>query len=652
MSAPGELNPPAVGDDQAVVDRRDAALTASRAGEAAFALKDVAFPVVIVGHVDHGKSTLVGRLLHDTGAIPAARIAALREQSSKRGLDLEFSFLLDSLQIERDQGITVDAAQVWFRGAERRYAVLDAPGHAEFLRNMVTGAAQAEAAVLVVDAEQGVGEQTRRHLYLLSILGVGNIVVAVNKMDRVDWSEGRFAALRTELAQYLGALGLAAVHVVPLSARHGDNVVARSEAAPWYAGPSLIAALDGLPPRPRPHDLPLRLPVQDVYRLGERRVLVGRVETGRIGVGDEVLLAPGGRRARVLSLERWGGEPRLGAGSGESVAVVLDRDVFAERGQVLGAALAPPSEAHAVTVRLFWLDAEPLLQGERLTLRHGTAETRAAVEAIEAVIDVDTLTSVPAERLERNGVARARLRARRPLALDTYGASPQTGRGVLVRNHRIVGGFVVEAVELAGSNLTAVEAPLTAEERARVNGHRGGVLWLTGLSGSGKSTLATRAVRELAARGIQATLLDGDNLRRGLNRDLGFRPEDRAENVRRTAEAAALIADAGLVAVVALISPLSAHRAEARRIAGDRFREVYLSTDLATCEARDPKGLYRRAREDRLADFTGISAPYEAPHEAELVLDTGQLDEALCTRRLVTLALEAFGTGVAAGHAA
>ncbi|WP_431282823.1 adenylyl-sulfate kinase [Humitalea sp. 24SJ18S-53] len=626
-------------------------MTVSREGDLPEG-EEAGFPVVIVGHVDHGKSTLVGRLLHDTGALPPARIAALREQSAKRGLDLEFSFLLDSLQVERDQGITVDAAQVWFRGARRRYAVLDAPGHAEFLRNMVTGAAQADAAVLVVDAEQGVGEQTRRHLYLLSILGIANVVVAVNKMDRVGWGEARFSALVAELGTYLGALGLRAARYVPLSARHGDNVVTGSDAAPWYEGPSLVAALDALPPRVRPTALPLRLPVQDIYRIGDKRALVGRLETGRIAVGDEVLLAPGGRRAKVLSLEGWGGPPRIAASAGESVAVVLDRDVFAERGHVLGATDTPPTEAHAVTVRLFWLDPQPLLEGERLILRHGTAETRAAVEAIEAVIDVDALTSAPAKQLERNGVARARLRARRPLALDTYGSSPNTGRGVLVRNHRIVGGFVVEALEQAGSNLTAVAAPLSAQERARANGHRGGVLWLTGLSGSGKSTLGTRAVRELAARGVQATLLDGDNLRTGLNRDLGFRAEDRAENVRRTAEAAALIADAGLVAVVALISPMEAYRAEARRIIGDRFREVYLSTDLATCEARDPKGLYRRAREDRLADFTGVSAPYEAPRNAELVLDTGRLDEGTSTQRLVGLALEAFALDGAADRAA
>ncbi|MBY0338458.1 MAG: adenylyl-sulfate kinase [Acetobacteraceae bacterium] len=608
-------------------------------------IADAAFPVVIVGHVDHGKSTLVGRILHDTGSLPEGRVERLRAESARRGLELEWSFLLDSLQLEREQGITVDTAQIWFRGRARRYAVLDAPGHAEFLRNMVTGAAQAEAAVLVLDAEQGVGEQTRRHLYLLSLLGVGSIVVAVNKMDRAGWEEARFAALRAELAAYLGALGLRAAQVVPVSARHGDFVVERGDAAPWYTGPTLIEALDALPTRPAPVALPLRLPVQDVYRLGEERVLVGRIEAGRVVTGDEVALLPGGRRARVLRLEAWGQEQPASAAAGQSVAVVLDRDVFAERGQVLAAAEAPSTEAQSLAVRLFWLDTTPLRTGERVTLRLGTAETRATVEAIEAVIDVDALTAAPAALLQRNGVARARLRLRRPLALDTVGECPRTGRGVLVRDHRIAGGFIVEAVEAAHVHLGETAAPLGPEERARFNGHRGGVLWLTGLSGAGKSTLGARAVRELASRGVQATLLDGDNLRRGLNRDLGFRLEDRAENVRRAAECAAILADSGLVAVVALISPVAAHRAEARRIVGEeRFREVFVDADLATCEARDPKGLYAKARADRLADFTGISSPYEAPMQADLRLDTASLSEGEATRRLVTLATAAFAS--------
>lgn len=600
-----------------------------------------AFPVVIVGHVDHGKSTLVGRLLHDTGSLAPGRMELLRTQSERRGLTLEWSFLLDSLQVERDQGITVDTAQIWFRGRRRRYAVLDAPGHAEFLRNMVTGAAQAEAAVLVLDALQGVGEQTRRHLYLLSLLGVGAIIVAVNKMDLVGWDEARFTSLGMELEAYLAALGLRAARVVPVSAREGHNLIHRGPAA-WYDGPTLIEALDAIGTAAPLTALPLRLPVQDVYRLGERRALVGRLEAGSIAVGQEVVLAPGGRTARVAALENWGGPVRNRAEAGESVAVILDRDVFGQRGQMLGAADSPPGEAHAITVRLFWLDAAPLLQGERLTLRHNTAETSATVEAIEAVIDVDALTATPADQLERNGVARARLRTRRPLGIDSYGASARTGRGVLVRGHRIVAGFVVETRQAAGSDLTPVAVPLSREERAQVNGHTGGVLWLTGLSGAGKTTLGARAVRELARRGVQATLLDGDNLRRGLNRDLGFRPEDRAENIRRAAEAAALLAEAGLVVLVALISPFAASRAEARRIIGPGFREVYLSTALETCEARDPKGLYRRARQDQLADFTGISAPYEVPTEPALTLDTGAEGEAACTERLVALALDAF----------
>lgn len=607
-------------------------------------LRDSAsFPVVIVGHVDHGKSTLVGRLLYETGALPPGRVERLRAESARRGLELEWSFLLDSLQLERDQGITVDTAQIWFQGRKRRYAILDAPGHAEFLRNMVTGAAQAEAAVLVLDAEEGVGEQTRRHLYLLSLLGVGAIVVAVNKMDRTGWDRTRFELLRTELAHYLRGLGLRAAEAVPLSARHGDFVVARSDAAPWYDGPTLIEALDGLRPSPRPLELPLRLPVQDVYRLGQERILVGRIETGRIAVGDEVVLAPGGRTARVARMEAWGSQAPHIAGAGRSVAIVLDRDVFAERGQVIATPASAPSEAQALTVRLFWLDATPLRAGDRLTLRLNTAETRGTVEAIEAVIDVDALTLLPAASLERNGVARARLRLRRPLALDTTARSARTGRGVLVRDHRIVGGFLVEAIEELDANLSHTAAPLTPPERQQANGHAGGVLWLTGLSGSGKSTLGQRAVRELAARGIAATLLDGDNLRRGLNRDLGFSLEDRAENLRRTAECAAILADAGLVTIVALISPIAAHREAARKIVGThRFREVHVAADLAVCEARDPKGLYAKARADRLVDFTGISSPYEAPAAPDLRLDTGRLDEASAAAQLLSFAVASF----------
>ena len=567
----------------------------------------------------------------------------LRVQSERRGLDFEFSFLLDSLQVERDQGITVDAAQIWFRTALRRYVIIDAPGHLEFLRNMVTGASAAEAAVLVVDAKAGVSEQTRRHGYLLGILGVRQVVVAVNKIDLIDNDETQFLAVADAVRDYLGGLGIIPGAIVPLSARHGENVVERGDRTPWYAGPTLVEALDALTPRPPAEHGPLRLPVQDVYRLQDRRIVVGRIESGRVAVGDIVRFVPGSQTAAVASIENWNSpEAATKAATGQSVALSFDREVFVERGAIVSAADNAPRESHVVTVQLFWLDRQPLLPGDRLSLRFGTAEQRVTVEAIEAVIDVESLTAAPALALPQNAVGRARLTSVRPLAIDSFADSPRTGRGVLVREHRIAGGFVVEELPGQSRNLTAVDAPVTPRERALRNGHAGGVLWLTGLSGAGKSTLAMRLLRGLTDRGRQAYVIDGDNIRQGLNRDLGFSPEDRAENVRRTAEVARLLADAGLIVVVSLISPSASQRAEARRIIGAGFREVHVAAALAICEERDPKGLYRRARADGLADFTGVSAPYDVPAAPDLRLDTGELGIAEGTQVLLEFAEAAF----------
>ncbi|MDQ1078873.1 adenylyl-sulfate kinase [Pseudoroseomonas cervicalis] len=602
-----------------------------------------AFPIVVVGHVDHGKSTLIGRLLHDTGALPEERIAQLRDSAARRGLDLEYSFLLDSLQVERDQGITVDAAQIWFSSARRRYAIIDAPGHVEFLRNMVTGAAAAEAAVLVVDARAGICEQTRRHGYLLSLLGLRQLAVAVNKIDLVDYDAAHFAALEAALRHWLGELGLAPAAILPLSARHGDNLLARGPNLSWYEGPTLLGALDGFRPREPAEDAPLRLPVQDVYRQGEQRIAVGRIESGRLAVGDRLCFAPGGQQARIAGIEMWNGRrERRSAGAGESVALRFEEAVFIERGVIAAHAGQAPRESHVANVQLFWLDREPLREGDRLLLRHGTTAQRVTVEAIEAVIDVETLTASPASFLPQNGVARARLRARRAMAIDSYGENPRTGRGVLVRGHRLVGGCIVEALPEQALDLTAIDAPVTRAERALANGHRGGVLWLTGLPGAGKSTLAMRLLRALTDAGRQAYVLDGDNLRQGLNRDLGFREEDRRENTRRTAELARLLADAGLIVIVALISPLAAHRALARQLVGEGFHEIYVKADLATCEARDPKGLYRKARQDQLADFTGVSAPYEPPAEPGLVVDTAAGSVEACLALLLRHSQAAF----------
>ena len=603
-----------------------------------------AFPIVIVGHVDHGKSTLVGRLLHETGALPVGKVEQLRAVSEKRGLEFEWSFLLDALQVERDQGITVDTTQIWFHTAQRRYVIIDAPGHKEFLKNMVTGAAQADAAILVVDAAQGLAEQTRRHAYLLHLLGLRQVAVAVNKIDLIGYDAARFQAVADDVRGYLAGIGIEAAAILPVSAKQGDNVAERGTQLPWYDGPTLLEALDAFPARAALADQPLRLPIQDLYRFDDKRVLVGRIESGSLKVGDRLRFTPGGREARVASLESWkNAKPPMQATAGESVAFTMDEDVFVERGTLASGTDLLPQEGSRILARLFWLDKEPLKAGQRLTLKLGTAEVDALVETIEEVIDVETLRPAAADHVERNGVARVVLRARKPLALDRYETLPRTGRGVLTRNFHIVAGFVVESAEAAALvDITKVDASVSAADRARLNGHKGGVLWLTGLSAAGKSTVAMAAMQQLFARGRQVYVLDGDNVRHGLNSDLGFTPEARAENMRRLAEVAKLMADAGLIVMVAAISPLRAERARVRAIIGSGFREIYISADLDTCRQRDPKGLYKRAFAGEIANFTGVSAAYEAPEAPDLELQTGTLSAGQAADLLAAFAEKAF----------
>ncbi len=588
-----------------------------------------ALPIVIVGHVDHGKSTLVGRLLHDTNSLPEGKLAQLRAISEKRGTELEWSFLLDALQLERDQGITVDTTQIWFHTAKRRYVIIDAPGHKEFLRNMVTGASRAEAAVLVIDAKQGLSEQSRRHAYLVRLLGIEQVAVAVNKMDLVGHGEARFAAVEAEIRAYLTGLGLAAMAVVPVSARHGDNVAAPSAAMPWYRGPSVIEALDGFAPRPQPVDQPLRLPVQDVYRQGDKRILVGRIESGRLKVGDALRVNPTGRVARVAAIEDWNrAAPRSEAKAGESVALTLDEEVFAERGHLLSSLDAAPVVATAIAARVFWLDAEPLAAGRRLQVRIGTREIDATVIGLEQAVSVESLELSAAASIERGGVATALLHGVVPFSFDRFQDNPATGRGVLLQNGHVAGGFIVDRVVQAAEqrNLTAVAPSVARSERERANGHRGGVIWLTGLSGAGKSTIANAVLRRLFDAGWQAQFIDADNMRAGLSTDLGFSRSDRTENIRRVAHVAKFLAEGGTVALVALITPLRSHREVARAVAGTDFHEIYVSADLETCRARDPKGLYRLAEARQISAFTGLASPYEPPQSPDLVIDTASSD--------------------------
>lgn len=583
--------------------------------------------IVIVGHVDHGKSTLVGRLLHETGSLPEGKLEMLKAVSARRGMPFEWSFLLDALQTERDQGITIDTTQIRFRTGSRDIVLIDAPGHAEFLRNMITGASQADGALLIIDALEGVRDQTRRHGYLLHLLGVKQVAVVVNKMDRVDFSAARFTAIADEISSHLEGLGITPSALIPISARDGDGVAKRTKRVSWYKGPTVVEALDALEPARPLEQLALRLPVQAIYKFDDRRIVTGRVESGQLTVGDEIVIMPAGKVARIKSLEGWPAGPISGSqGAGQSVGVTLDRELFVERGDVIAHVGSSPREARRIRARIFWLHDKPLTTGASILVRLGTRESRASIVAIEKAVDPGELASVENKSIARNHVGEIEISLAQPVAADPYADNPRTGRLVIEIDGRIAGGGLVlwagAEQRAIRAEIVPVESALRSDERSARYRHRGAVLWLTGLPGSGKSTLARALERKLFSNGGSPVLLDGDTLRAGLNSDLGFSAADRRENIRRLAEVAAHLARNGQIAIVAAVSPSREDRAAARRIADDSFREIYVATPAEVCESRDPKGHYAKARAGTLPAFTGISGDYEPPTDSELTIDT------------------------------
>ena len=604
--------------------------------------------IVIVGHVDHGKSTLVGRLLHETGSLPDGKLAMLKEVSARRGMPFEWSFLLDALQTERDQGITIDTTQIRFRTRSREVVLIDAPGHAEFLRNMITGAAQADGALLIIDAMEGVRDQTRRHGYLLHLLGVKQVAVVVNKMDRVDFSATRFAEIRDEISAHLTGLGVTPLSVIPVSARDGDGVAVLSPRIRWYNGPTVIDALDQLEPAQPPEQLALRLPVQAVYKFDDRRIVAGRIESGRLARGDEVVIMPAGKIAKIKSVENWPVTPLDGPQTaGRSVGITLDRELFLERGDIIAHAASAPRDTRRIHARIFWLHDKPLGKGEQILVRLGTRESRASVVAIEKAVDPGELASVESQSIARNHVGEIDIALAQPIAADSYADNPRTGRLVIEVNGRIAGGGLVLSVDSGQRaipiDIVPVESALRPDERSARFRHHGAVVWLTGLPASGKSTLARALERRLFGRGGSPILLDGDTLRAGLNRDLGFSADDRSENIRRLAEVATHLARNGHTAIVAAVSPSREDRSAARQIADTAFREIYVATPAEICESRDPKGHYAKARAGALPAFTGIGQDYEPPTDNELVIDTSTRSVAEATEAIERMLSE---TGV------
>lgn len=594
--------------------------------------------VVVVGHVDHGKSTLIGRLLFDTGSLMQGKIEQVRKACAAENMEFEYAFLLDALLEEQEQNITIDTTRIPFHTAKREYAIIDAPGHTEFLKNMVTGAASASAAFLLIDAQEGIKEQSKRHAFLLSLLGVRQLVVLVNKMDLAGYGEARFRQIVADYAAFLGTLGLEPQHFIPVAAKHGDNIASRSARTPWYDGLTVVEALDGFTDTDDLSAKPLRFVVQDVYRWDDKRVFAGRIESGTLKEGDRIVFSPGGKTSTVARIERWSSPERQEAGPGESVGLSLTDQIFVERGHVGTHEKDGAFESQQFRARIFWIQQERLRPGQPLTLRLVTQETPVEVVSIEKVVDATTLSAVTRTgddlHVARHEVADVTLRTKKPLAFDVTGQIAPTSRFALYAGRAPSGGGVILPDRYfqrgreggVAENLFWSEGAVTRAAREARNGHPGLIVWLTGLSGAGKSTIALALERQLFASGRQVYLIDGDNLRHGLNAGLGFSAADRRENIRRAGEAARLLAEAGQIVITAFISPFAADRDRVRSILEPgRFIEVYVNAPVAVCKARDPKGLYARAERGEIKEFTGISSPYEAPAKPELELRTDQL---------------------------
>ena len=582
------------------------------------------------GSVDDGKSTLIGRLLYDSALVFEDQLRSV-ERESKRpntaGRELDLAFLVDGLQAEREQGITIDVAYRYFSTPRRKFIVADTPGHVQYTRNMATGASNCDFAVLLVDARQGVLTQTRRHACILSLLGITKVAVAVNKMDLIDFDQASFEAIKADFIAFAAPLGFDSVTTIPVSALKGDNVTAPSAHMHWYHGPTLLGHLETVDVVEETAGAPFRFPVQWVNRPHhDFRGYAGTVASGSIEAGDEVVIHPSGKRVHVACIVTADGDLDV-ASEGDAVTLTFAEEVDASRGDVIASPDSAPAVADQVSAKVIWFDEEAMLPGRAYTIRCGSQTTTATVSALKYKLNVDSLDHVAGRTLEMNEVGLCNLSMNRPLVFDPYAKNSETGSFILIdrfTNATVAAGMIEFGLRRA-TNVQWQQLFVDKVARAELKHQKPCVLWFTGLSGSGKSTIANTLERRLHALGRHTYMLDGDNVRHGLNKDLGFTDADRVENIRRVAETAKLFVDAGLIVMVSFISPFRSERRMARELVGDgEFIEIYVDTPLEVCEARDPKGLYRKARAGLIRNFTGIDSGYEPPEQPELDLKTSE----------------------------
>ncbi len=597
------------------------------------------------GSVDDGKSTLIGRLLYDSSLVYEDQLKAAEQDQKRPGTGasgaLDLSLLIDGLQAEREQKITIDVAYRYFSTPRRKFIVADTPGHVQYTRNMATGASNCDFAVLLVDARSGVLTQTRRHACILSLLGIRKVAVAVNKMDLVDFDQARFDAIASDFSSFVEPLQFERVTYIPVSALKGDNVIHPSTHLRWYHGPTLLGHLETVDVGHTERERPFRFPVQWVNRPHlDFRGYAGTVASGAIRPGEEVVIHPSGKRAHVARIVTAGGDLEQ-AHEGDAVTLTFAEEVDVSRGDLIARPDAEPSIADQIAARLIWFDEEPMLPGRTYTLKCGCQTTTATISSLKYKLNVDNLEHVAGKTLELNEVGSCNITTARALVFDAYADNGDTGSFILIdrfSNATVAAGMIEFGLRRA-TNIQWQELFVDKIARASLKEQKPCVLWFTGLSGAGKSTIANTLEKRLHALGRHTYLLDGDNIRHGLNKDLGFTDADRVENIRRVAETAKLFVEAGLIVMVSFISPFRSERRMARDLLQDgEFIEVFVDTPIDVCEARDPKGLYRKARAGLISNFTGIDSLYEAPEQPELKLDTGSSNpESLAEAVLVEL---------------